>query len=272
MSEMTLKFRHTHVNAVTWQRLGPGVLTHPAFRRNFRPNTSLMQGGPMTTSGREDETRMRLLEAAGEIFSSKGFRAATVREITRLAQANLAAIHYHFGSKERLYQAVLEHAHREANRRYPPDLGLRGDASPEDRLYAYVRALLLRLADKGRYAWLYRLMAREMAEPSANLAGVVDRCLAPANSVLRGIVAELLGPGAEPLAVARCAQSVVGQCRHFSLDRPVLTRLYADCDPGQGGVDAVALHVTRFSLAAMSRYQSLDVVLPTLEPISGETL
>lgn len=224
----------------------------------------------MTSNGREDETRMRLLDAAGEIFSCKGFHAATVREITKVAKANVAAIHYHFGSKDRLYQAVLEHAHLEALRRYPPDLGLAGDASAETRLFAYVRALLLRLADKGRHAWLFRLMAREMADPSPQLAAVVERCLAPANAVLRSIVAELLGPGADALTVARCAQSVVGQCRHFSIDRPVLARLYPGCDPGQGGIDAVAGHVTRFSLAALAQYGACAFTPPRLEPLAGE--
>ena len=221
----------------------------------------------MTGNGREDETRMRLLDAAGEIFSCKGYQAATVREITKLAKANLAAIHYHFGSKDRLYQAVLEHAHREASRRYPPDLGLSGDASPEARLYAYIRALLLRLEDKGRHAWLMRLMAREMAEPSPNLALVVDRCLAPASAVLRGIVAAILGDGADALSVARCAQSIVGQCRHFVVDQPVLARLYPDCDPSRGGVDAVALHITRFSLAAMGVPDAGAFAPPILEPL-----
>lgn len=224
----------------------------------------------MANGGREDETRIRLLEAAGEIFSCKGYQAATVREITKLAKVNLAAIHYHFGSKDRLYQAVLEFAHIEANRRFPPDMGLAGDASPEARLYAYVRALFLRLADKGRHAWLYRLMAREMAEPSSNLASVVERCLAPANVVLRSIVAELLGQDADHLTVARCAQSVVAQCRHFFLDRPVLTRLYPDSDPGDGGIDALALHVTRFSLAALGGYRACAFVPPELASLPAE--
>lgn len=226
----------------------------------------------MTGNGREDETRMRLLDAAGEIFSCKGYQAATVREITKLAKANLAAIHYHFGSKDRLYQAVLEHAHRQASRRYPPDLGLAGDAPPEVRLYAYIRALLLRLEDKSQHTWLMRLMAREMADPSSNLALVVERCLAPANNVLRGIVAELLGGDADPLTVARFAQSIVGQCRHFALDRPVLERLYPDCDPSQGGVAAVALHITRFSLAALGLPGAMTFAPPPLEPLCGDPL
>ena len=224
----------------------------------------------MTSTGREDETRMRLLDAAGEIFSCKGFHAATVREITKVAKANVAAIHYHFGSKDRLYQAVLEYAHNEALRRFPPDMGLAGEAPAEARLFAYVRALLLRLADKGRHIWFFRLMTREMADPTPQLAAVVERCLAPANTVLRGIVAELLGPGAAPLDIARCAQSVVGQCRHFSIDRPVLARLHPGNDPGQGGIDAVAGHITRFSLAALAGYQTGAFTPPHLEPHTGE--
>ena len=47
-------------------------------------------------------TRQRVLEAAGEVFAERGFRAATVREICQRAKANLAAVNYHFGDKERL--------------------------------------------------------------------------------------------------------------------------------------------------------------------------
>ncbi|MGA9754367.1 MAG: TetR family transcriptional regulator, partial [Desulfobaccales bacterium] len=54
-----------------------------------------------------NETRQRLLEAAGEVFAKKGFRNTTIREICRRARANLAAVNYHFGDKERLYLAVL---------------------------------------------------------------------------------------------------------------------------------------------------------------------
>ncbi|MHB1378998.1 MAG: TetR/AcrR family transcriptional regulator, partial [Desulfurivibrionaceae bacterium] len=46
------------------------------------------------------ETRQNLLAAAGEIFAAKGFRETTIAEICKQAEANTAAVSYHFGSKE----------------------------------------------------------------------------------------------------------------------------------------------------------------------------
>ena len=60
----------------------------------------------------QDPTKVRLLEAAGEEFAAKGYDAARIRTICERAEANLAAVNYHFGDKEQLYvQAVLD-AHR----------------------------------------------------------------------------------------------------------------------------------------------------------------
>jgi TetR/AcrR family transcriptional regulator, regulator of cefoperazone and chloramphenicol sensitivity len=57
---------------------------------------------------RGDETRERLLEAALRIFGELGFEGASTRALADAAGANLAAIAYHFGSKEGLYRAVAK--------------------------------------------------------------------------------------------------------------------------------------------------------------------
>ncbi len=62
-----------------------------------------------------EETRRRLLEAAERLFAKKGFNATTLRELTREASTNLAAVNYHFGSKEGLLVQVLDRGLRPIN-------------------------------------------------------------------------------------------------------------------------------------------------------------
>jgi len=70
-----------------------------------------------------EQTRQRLLDAAREVFSQHSFQGATVREICRLADANVAAVNYHFGSKDGLLAEALNFSQlaalQKANARHP---------------------------------------------------------------------------------------------------------------------------------------------------------
>ena len=55
----------------------------------------------------EDDTSQRLLDAAEALFAEHGFAETSLRAITTQAKANLAAVHYHFGSKDELLRAVF---------------------------------------------------------------------------------------------------------------------------------------------------------------------
>jgi AcrR family transcriptional regulator len=196
-------------------------------------------------------TRQRLLEVAGEVFAEQGFRSATIRDICARAGANVAAVNYHFGDKERLYLAVLEHAHSTALGRYPPDLGTTGDSSAEERLRAFVRSFLLRMLDEGVPAWLGKLMAREMIEPTAALDGLVERVMRPLFVQLVGIVEELSGAGTDPERVRLCAKSVVGQVLFYRHAQECLRRLEPAEPRDSERIERLADHVTIFSLAAI---------------------
>src|SRR5258705_4425567 len=52
-------------------------------------------------------TKTRILDAAEPLFMEHGFEATSLRSLTSAASVNLAAVNYHFGSKEELFQAVL---------------------------------------------------------------------------------------------------------------------------------------------------------------------
>ncbi len=54
-----------------------------------------------------DETRERILNAAEELFAANGFDGTSIRDVARLADLQLAAIGYHFGPKEELFDSVI---------------------------------------------------------------------------------------------------------------------------------------------------------------------
>src|SRR5271156_1030141 len=53
------------------------------------------------------DTRQKLLDTAERMFAEQGYGAVSLRQIIAEAEVNLAAIHYHFGSKEELLDAVI---------------------------------------------------------------------------------------------------------------------------------------------------------------------
>ena len=64
---------------------------------------------PHTERHDADATRLRLIEAGLELFGMYGFDATSTRMLAEHAEVNIAAIQYHFGSKEGLYHAVATH-------------------------------------------------------------------------------------------------------------------------------------------------------------------
>lgn len=54
----------------------------------------------------QSKTATQILKAAEALFAEQGFSETTMRQITAAAEVNLAAVNYHFGSKQGLIQAV----------------------------------------------------------------------------------------------------------------------------------------------------------------------
>ena len=58
-------------------------------------------------------TKARILEAAEEVFATKGFEGASTREIAAKAGVNISSLHYHWESKETLYYAVFQNIYNQ---------------------------------------------------------------------------------------------------------------------------------------------------------------
>jgi len=204
----------------------------------------------MKQAERSADTRRRLLEAAVEVFAQDGFRNATIERICRRARANIAAAHYHFGDKQGLYTAVFEYAEQQ---RVQQELGVPEDGNhtpPEERLRAYVTGFLSRLLDPQRPAWMARLLARELIEPTPALDRLVSRRMRSNHEQLSAIIRELVGPAASDNAIRLCTLSVISQCVFYRNSAAIVARLYPELVPVTE-VPRITDHVIEFSLAAI---------------------
>lgn len=122
------------------------------------------------------ETRRNLLDAAERLFARHGVDAASLRTITREAGANLAAVHYHFGSKDALVRAVFARRLAPMNEERLKLLdAAEADRDPPD-LEAVIRAFVEPVLRMGRdlsespedasIREFPRLLSRAFAEPA----------------------------------------------------------------------------------------------------------
>jgi AcrR family transcriptional regulator len=128
------------------------------------------------------DTRERILDAAETLFADRGVAATSLREITRRADVNLAAVNYHFGSKKGLFQAVLERRLVPMNRERLEALGAleaRGAESPprvEEILDAFLRPAVRRIGvPASKEAAFPKLFARVILEPNPEFQQIFRR-------------------------------------------------------------------------------------------------
>ena len=200
-----------------------------------------------------DETRDRLLEAAGSEFAAHGFEGATVRAICDRAGVNLAAVNYHFGDKERLYEAVVMRAH-EARPRFDP--GPAGEAAGE-ALGRFVHHFLREVVFGPKDPWHQAIVMREIARPSAVAERLVREAFRPRFEALRAILRRL-APGADDRRLDALGFSVIGQCLHYKLGAVVTERVVGAAAFAALDLDYLVDHVTRFTLAALGAGEPMN--------------
>lgn len=197
------------------------------------------------------ETTTRLLEAAGQVFAERGFRAATIREICERAQTNIASINYHFGTKEKLYEEALKNAHRLMTENFPLKLDLDTNTPADEKIRIVVATLLQRIMSPKVQGWQRRLILRELLAPSAALDTLVQDRIMPLFDQLVCLAAELLGLTPTQQQAQLAAASIAGQCMLYFHGRPVAQRLLPYSFSDENFVKTLAEHIAEFSLYAL---------------------
>lgn len=197
-----------------------------------------------------DVTRRRILEAAGPRFASKGFDATTVRELTVAAGVNLAAVNYHFRSKEELYVEAVRLAAQSCETSTPmPDLA---GLDPPEALRHFIRTLVTRMCRDDVPEWHRELIMRELAQPRCGATEVfVEGFVRPSFAALQAVLLALLPPDVPRDDLALLGNSIVAQCLHYHHARNVVPLLVGSREFAAYSIDRLTDHVWRFSMAGI---------------------
>jgi AcrR family transcriptional regulator len=133
------------------------------------------------------ETQTRILDAAEELFMQHGFEGASMRMLTAQAGVNLAAVNYHFGSKDALIEAVFRRRLDAMNAERIAELErLEQDAAgkpltPDAIIRAFIGASLRMIEDSRSGGRTFtRLLGRAYSEPAKAIRQLIGQMYAPA--------------------------------------------------------------------------------------------
>jgi AcrR family transcriptional regulator len=126
------------------------------------------------------DTRVRILDAAEELFMQHGFEGTSMRVLTARAGVNLAAVNYHFGSKDALIEALFRRRLDPMNAERIRALEAL-EAEAEAIIRAFIRPGLTQLEDaKGGGRNFIRLLGRTYSEPAKPIRALIGQLYAPA--------------------------------------------------------------------------------------------
>jgi AcrR family transcriptional regulator len=147
----------------------------------------------------QHETRTRILDVAEELFMQHGFEATSMRLLTSTARVNLAAVNYHFGSKDALIEALFQrrldpmNAERVAALEVLEQQDGEQPLAPEQIIRAFIGASLRMIEDAqagGRN--FIRLLGRTYTEPAKQIRAIIGRLHAPAMERFKSAFAKAL--------------------------------------------------------------------------------
>lgn len=163
--------------------------------------------------------KAKIAAAAEELFASRGYDGTVVRDIARKAGVNGAMIHYYFGSKEALYQAILKGAASKVRGLLVETTG--GSGSTRERLARFVDAYATYILSQPNLA---RILYREMLTGGKHIKQIAEQYAVTNYTILRDTISEGVRRGELRAVDADLAPiSLMGMIVIFQFLRPIIS-------------------------------------------------
>lgn len=220
--------------------------------------TTTTQKADSSTTDQGPGTRRRLLDTAAELFATRGSRDVSVRDICERACANVAAVNYHFGGKDRLHEAALAHARERALREAPFPAGpaVAGPTPPEERLRRHLRSMFGRAFAAGPAGWYMQMVLREMVDPTPALKATIEENIGPHQRRLEAIVGQLMRLDPDRVEVKDVAATLIASAIYYHSCRPAIEHMRPGFAFDQATAERLTETVTRMVLGGVGAFNA----------------
>ncbi|HSY71699.1 MAG TPA: CerR family C-terminal domain-containing protein [Silvibacterium sp.] len=167
----------------------------------------------------QEDARARLIDVAIKLFAEKGYEGTSVRDLATAAGVNVAAVSYHFGSKDELYHEALRaclapcgEMRERMQKHLDAALKNRSRKAAEEALRGCIQDFLeMLVSPAARHS---HLVMREQSEGKQRFEPVIREFFQPVGSILREVIL-MLAPGLPEMRVFMVISGIIGQCLHI---------------------------------------------------------
>ena len=200
-------------------------------------------------------TRDRLLDEAEDLFAQRGYHAVSVREITKAAESNLAAVNYHFGNKQNLYLEVfrarwLPRASR-IQQSFKQSLKNNGNPTPNMVVQSFARSFLEGPMSADERTRHLKLISGELVQPTEAFELVVEQVFRPLFGKFLEDLRKAMPDTIDEKQMVLNVFSILSMVLYFNFARPLITSFVG----GQEGKDIetrLVDHIVQFSLSGVN--------------------
>lgn len=157
-----------------------------------------------------EATRLRILEAAGELIAQRGYAQTSNKAVAQAADVDMATINYHFGGRQGLYLAVLSEAHRHFLDGSALKSLAESQQEPVEKLNTFIDMLVTKT--QGIPGWYNQVLFRELFSPSVELTDFIESEGMLKFASIRKIIGGAAGLPEEDPRVLLCTLNVIAPC------------------------------------------------------------
>lgn len=173
------------------------------------------------------DTKEKIILAAAEEFSKRGYNGATTRHICERAEVNIAAVNYHFSTKEALYKQVIEYLFQKTGKALGERSTIVNEAEWKQAIYDFIVYIIRTTTDSASLnAWKHRILFHEMVDPSDVFPELFEKYFKPHFTSLEYYVRCGLPDGVSRDDVYIVVFSIVSQCLFYFQNQLIVKQLF----------------------------------------------